>query len=147
MVLVPKQILDKILQSLATQQTKEDDRLTLAIPSSQILTYYETNLLTSVVVEDYGMIFCLAVPFASESTALNLLRAITIPMPTNDTDGYASQCETEADYIAIAESTRQIALLSQPEIDLCIGSSSFSVCTNGFYLQRAEETCLGTLLI
>ena len=36
MTLVPKQILDKILQSLATQQTGEDDRLTLAIPPSQI---------------------------------------------------------------------------------------------------------------
>ena len=93
MALVPKQILDKILQSLATQQTKEDDRLTLAIPPSQILTYYETKLLTNVVVEDYGMIFRLAVPFASGSTALNLYRSITIPMPTNDTDGYASQYE------------------------------------------------------
>ena len=65
MALVPKQILDKILQSLATQQTKEDDRLTLAIPPSQILTYYETKLLTNVVVEDYGMIFRLTYPFAS----------------------------------------------------------------------------------
>ena len=147
MALVPKQISDKILQSLATQQTKEDDRLTLAIPPSQILTYYETKLLTNVVVEDYGMIFCLAVPFASGPTALNLYRAITIPMPTNDTDGYASQYETEADYIAIAESTRRIALLSQPEIDSCIGSSSFSVCTNGFPLETAGDTCLGALLI
>ena len=147
MALVPKQILDKILQSLATQQTKEDDRLTLAIPPSQILTYYETKLLTNVVVEDYGMLFRLAVPFASGSTALNLYRAITIPMPTNDTDGYASQYKTEADYIAIAESTRRIALLSQPEIDSCIGSSSFSVCTNGFSLETAEDTCLGALLI
>ena len=147
MALVPKQILDKIPQSLATQQTKEGDRLTLAIPPSQIVTYYETKLLTNVVVEDYGMIFRLAVPFASGSTSLNLYRAITIAMPTNDTDGYASQYETEADYIAIAESTRRIALLSQLEIDSCIGSSSFSVCTNGFSLETAEDTCIGALLI
>ena len=68
-------------------------------------------------------------------------------MPTNDTNGYASQYETEAEYVAIAESTRRIALLSQPEIDACIGSSSFSVCTNGFSLETAEDTCLGALLI
>ena len=146
MALVPKRILDKILQSLATQQKKEDDRLTLAIPPFQILTYYDTKLLTNVV-EDYGTIFRFAVPFASGSTALNLYRAITIPMPTKDADGHASQYETEADYIAIAESTRRIALLSQNEIDSCIGSSSFSVCTNGFSLETAEDTCLGALLI
>ena len=97
MALVPKQILDKILKSLATEQTKEDDRLTLTMPPSQSLTYYETKLLTNFVVEDYGMIFHLAVPFESGSTALNICRAITIPMPTNDRDGYASQYETEAD--------------------------------------------------
>ena len=93
------------------------------------------------------MIFRLAVPFALGSISFNLYRAITISMPTNDTDGYASQYETEADYTAIAESTRQIALLSQPEIDSCIVSSSFSVCTNGFSLETAEDTCLGALLI
>ena len=93
------------------------------------------------------MVFRLAIPFASGSTALNLYGAITIPMPTNDTNGYASQYETEAEYVAIAESTRRIALLSQPEIDACIGSSSFSVCTNGFSLETAEDTCLGALLI
>ena len=66
---------------------------------------------------------------------------------TNDIDGYASQYETEVDYIAIAESTRGIALLSQPEIDSCFGSSSFSVCTNGFFLGTGEDTCFGALLI
>ena len=58
---------------------------------------------------------------------------------TKNSDGYASQYETEADYIAVAESIRRIALLSQHEVDLCIGSSSFSVCTNGFSLDTAES--------
>ena len=100
--LVPKQFFDEILQSLPTQQTKENDRLTLAISLSRILTYDETKLLKNVVVEDYRMIFCLAVPFTSGSTLLNLYRAITMLIPTNDTDGYASQYKTETDYLAIA---------------------------------------------
>ena len=41
---------------------------------------------------------------------------------------------------------RRIALVSQTEIDACIGSSSFSVCTNGFSLETAEDTCSGALL-
>ena len=53
----------------------------------------------------------------------------------------------ESNYIAIAESTNRIALLSQPQIDNCVGSSSFSVSINGFSLETAENTCLGSLLI
>ena len=68
-------------------------------------------------------------------------------MPTNDTNGCTSEYETEADYIAIVESTRRNAILSQHEIDSCIGSSSFSVCTNGFSLETADDKFLGALLI
>ena len=114
---------------------------------NQILTYYETKILTNVAVVNSGMIFDLAVPFASGSTALNLYRATPVPMPNGGEDGYASQYELESNYIAIAESTNRIALLSQPQIDNCVGSSSFSVRINKFSLETAENTCLGSLLI
>ena len=85
------------------------------------------------------MIFGLALPFASGFAALNFCRAISMPMPTNDSDGYASQRETQAEFVPIAESTR-IALRSQHEIESCIGFSSITVCTNGFSLETAEDT-------
>ena len=69
MTLVPNGVLSEILESIATHQTKINDWLTLAFPPSQILTYYETRLLTNVVVNDYGVIFRLAIPFASGSAA------------------------------------------------------------------------------
>ena len=68
-------------------------------------------------------------------------------MPNEGEDGYASQYELESIYIAIAESTNRIALLSLSQIDNCVGSSSFSLCINGFSLETAENTCLGSLLI
>ena len=49
MTLGPKGVLKKILESVATHQTKANDRLTLAIRPSQILTYFETKPLTNVV--------------------------------------------------------------------------------------------------
>ena len=64
-------------------------------------------------------------------------------MPTNDTNRY----ETQVENVAIAESTEITALLSQPEISACIGSSTLSVCTTGFFFDTAEDTCLGALLI
>ena len=93
------------------------------------------------------MIFTLAVPFASGSTALNLYRATPLPIPNRGEDVYASQFELESNYIAIAESTNRIALLSQSQIDNCVGSSSFSECIDGFSLETAENTCLGSILI
>ena len=68
-------------------------------------------------------------------------------MPNGGEDGYASQYELESIYIAIAESTNRIALLSQPQIDNYVGSFTFSVCINVFSLETAENTCLGSLLI
>ena len=89
--LVPKEVLNKTLEPVAAHPKKANDRLTLAIQSSQILAYYGKRLLIYVVFKDYGKIFRHAKPFASESTALKLYRAITSPMKTIDTNGYASQ--------------------------------------------------------
>ena len=147
MSLLPRSALLGILQKVAFHQVQEADRLTLAIPTQNILTYYETKILTNVIVDPAGLLFKLAIPFASGSTALNLYRATAIPMPNGGSDGYAPQYDLESDYIAIAETNNRIALLSQPEIDNCVGSSSFSVCINSFSLETADDTCLGSLLI
>ena len=67
-------------------------------------------------------------------------------MPDDGTDGHASQYITESDFKAVSP-TQKIAILSQDEINRCVGSSSFSVCINGFFLETSPETCLGSLLI
>ena len=135
------------LEAVVIWQTKANERLSLAIPTNQLLTYYETKILRNVDVVEDGMFFTLAIPLVTGATALNLCRAIPIPMPNGGTNGYASQYAIESDFFAIAESTHKIALLSQDEIDRCVGSSSFSVCINGFSLESAHDTCLGSLLI
>ena len=70
-------------------------------------------------------------------------------MHNEGTDGFVSQyaIELAIDFIAIAESTHKIALLSQDENDWCVGSSSFSVCIIAFSLETAHDTCLRSLLI
>ena len=86
MSLLPRSMLFEILQKVASTQVIQTDRLTFAIPTNQILTYYETKILTNVAVVNSGMIFTQAVPFASGSTALNLYRA---------TEQLQYQCQTE----------------------------------------------------
>ena len=76
--LLPRSMLFKTLQKVALTEVHQTDRLTLAIPTNQILTYYETKILTNVAVVNSGMIFTLTVPFASGSTALNSYRKNSI---------------------------------------------------------------------
>ena len=54
------------------------------------------------------MIFPLPIPFASGSTALNLYRAMRIPEPTNDFDGYASQYKTETDFLQLLKQRKEL---------------------------------------
>ena len=136
MSLLPRSVLLEILQKVALHQVQEADCLTFAIPTQNILTYYETKIPTNVIVDPAGLLFKLAIPFAPGSTALNLYRATAIPIPNGGSDGYASQYDLESEYIPIAETNNRTALLSQPEIDNCVGSSSFSVCINGFSLKK-----------
>ena len=79
------------------------------------------------------MIFTLAVPFASESTALNLYRATPVPMLNRGEDGYTFQYELESNYTAKTELTNRISLHSQTQINKCVGSSSFSTAENTFF--------------
>ena len=144
--LLPRTALEEILE-VVIWQTKANERLSLATSTNQLLTHCETKILRKVDVVEDGMFFTLAIPFVTGATALNLYRAIPVPMPIKGTDGYASPYAIESDFIAIAESTHKIALLSQDEIGRCVGSSSFSVCINGFSPETTHETCLGLLLI
>ena len=93
------------------------------------------------------MYFTLAIPFVTAATVLNLYKAVLIPMPNDGTDGHASQYIIESDFLSFAVSSQKIALLSQDEINRCVGSSCFSVCINRFSLETAQDTCLGSLLI
>ena len=145
MAILPRSDLEEILRDVNYWQSDTNERLSLAIPITQILTYYETKVLRNVDIVDNGMYFTLAIPFTA-ATVLNLYKAVPMPMPNDGTDGHASLYAIEADFIAVS-STQKIALLSQDEINRCVGSSSLSVCINGFSLETAQDTCLGSLLI
>ena len=145
MALLPRSDLEEILRVVNHWQSDTNERLSLAIPITQILTYYERKILRNVDIVDDGMYFTLAIPFVTTATVLNLYKAIPIPVPNDGTDGHASQYAIESDFIAVS-STQKIALLSQDEINRCVGSSSFSVCIDGFSLETAQDTCLGSLL-
>ena len=85
------------------------------------------------------MYFTLATPFVTAATTvLKLYKAVAIPMPNNGRDGHASQYIVESDFIAVS-STHKIALLSQDEINRCVGSSSFSHVYKRFLSRKSSK--------
>ena len=90
MALLPRTVLEEILKAVVIRQTEANERISLAIPTNQLLTYYEKG-----------------------ATALNLYRAIPVLMHNERTDGYSSQYAIECDFIAIAESTQNCSSVAR----------------------------------
>ena len=62
MALLPRSDLEEKLRDVNHWQSDTNERLSLAIPITQILTYYETKILRNVDIVDNGMYFTLAIP-------------------------------------------------------------------------------------
>ena len=81
MSLVPRESLRAILDSVYNSQKDASDRLTLAIPMQDLLSYYDAKLLREVSTIKQGLLLTLSIPLSSSQTAFNVYRAHLIPMP------------------------------------------------------------------
>ena len=68
--------LDKVITVVQTIPNQALDRLTLAIPSHEILSYYEAKLLQDVVALPEGLFLTMSIPLASRETVMTLYEAI-----------------------------------------------------------------------
>ena len=75
MSLVPKESLLAILKSVAADQSLSGSRLSLAIPPTDLLSYYDAKLLRDVVTLDEGLVLTLAIPLASRQTVFSTYQA------------------------------------------------------------------------
>lgn len=145
MALVPKTELTQILRAVAIQQIHAGDRLSLAIPTSDILSYYEAQLVQNVSPTEQGLLLTIAVPLASATTVLNVFQAIPLPMPDVHAQQTAHVWDIEAKYLAVSENSMEIALISEETLASCIGSADYAICRNAFATERTRSSCLATL--
>ena len=142
--LIPREQLRHILTTIHLGESGNADRLTLAIPPQEILSYYESKLVTNVVPTKAGLMLTLAIPMASRTTVLNVLHAIPIPMPDGQS-GRAFLWRPEAKYLAISMDNQELALINDEDLDLCIGSTRYSICTKAIPTDTSKHSCLATL--
>ena len=144
LTLIPRQILQDVLHQVLLQATPAHHQSSFSIPIENLMSYYETKLVSQVVSTDFGLLFTLLIPFSSESTVLDLFHAIPIPMPPDDSLT-ATVWEIETEYIAVAKSGHEAALLTRFDLNECIGSKSYSICFSSFPMEKAMDSCLATL--
>ena len=142
--LVPKQHLVTVLTSIAKHQNETGSHMQLAIPISEILGYYETKILTAVRTNELGLLLVIAVPMARRPVAMIVYRGHHIPMPLTHSDK-ALRWNTETEYIAVADTHDEIALMTHHQLKRCIGSQSLALCYEVMPTITTRHTCIATL--
>ena len=103
MSLIPMELLLAIMDSVSLRKSKAEDRLTLAIPASDLLSYYDSRLLADAITVSEGLFLTLNIPLASQQLFLTLFEAKLIPMPFPDDPQTALTWNIEAPYLALSE--------------------------------------------
>ena len=144
MSLVPRDSLMAILDNVGREQYKAADRLSLAIPTSDLMSYYDAKLLRDVITVEEGLIVTLAIPLASRQTVFSVYSAETVPMPQPEPQ-MAIKWSIEAPYLAISEDQMESIPLSASQFEQCLGSSRYRICHQAVATQPSHGSCLATL--
>ncbi len=143
MSIVPRESLQVILDSVHEGQKRAADRLTLAIPAQDLLSYYDARLLRDVITTDEGLLLTLSIPLASSQTAFHVYKAQVVPMPQLNPKE-ALQWVIEGPYLAISEDSMESTVLSEDQLSNCLGSSKFRICHETLETHRGHSSCLAT---
>ena len=101
MSLIPMESLPAIMDSVSLRHSKAEDLLTLAIPASDLLSYYHSRWLADAIAVSEGLLLTLDIPLASLQTVFTLFEALLIPMPFPDDPQTALTWNIEAPYLAL----------------------------------------------
>ena len=144
MSLVPRESLMAIMDHVGREQYKAADRLSLAIPTRDLMSYYDAKLLRDVITVEEGLIVTLAIPLASRQTVFSVYSAETVPMPQPEPQ-MAIKWSIEAPYLAISEDQMESIPLSADQFEQRLGSSRYRICHQAVATQPSHGSCLDTL--
>ena len=138
MSLGTRQSLLAILESVASEQGRSKDRLSLAFPMDEILSYYESRPSRDVITIDQSLIMRIAIPLA-----YTVFRPLAVPMLQPDPD-LEIKWKVEAPYLAISEDNMETAQLTDFDLLRCIGSSRYQICLDIIATETGHGSCLAS---
>ena len=144
MSLVPRQLPLTILENVAVEQIRSQDRFFVEIPMDEMITFYESGLLRNVITVQQGLVLRIAIPLAFKQTAFTVFSSIEVPRPQLEPDP-AIKWKLEAPYLAISEDYMVTAYLTEFDLSRCIRSSRHQICVDMISTDTIHGTCLATL--
>ena len=145
MSLFPLESVLAIMDIVSLRQSKAEDRLILAIPVSDLLSYYDSRLLADAITVSEGLLLTLNIPLASQQTVFTLFEAKLIQMPFPDDPQTALTWNIEAPYLPLSESELESSVLSEEQFEHCVGSPKYRICSEAFSTQLGHPSCIATL--
>ena len=140
----PCQLVIAVLDSLQDAQKYTKDKLSLALPMKDLMSYYDSILLTERSAVAEGLLLTIAIPLASRQTTFTVYHAHIIPMPQPELSK-ALDWVTEGPYLAISQGSMETTTLTQQQFDNCIGSSTYRICYETMETHLAQSSYLATL--
>ena len=145
MSLIPMELLRLIMDSVSLRQSKAEDRLTLAIPANDLLSYYDSRLLVDAITVSERLLLTFDIPLPSQQTVCTLFEAKFVPMPLPDDPQTALTWNIEAPYLALSENKLESSVLFEEQFEHCLGSSKYPICSEAFPMQIEHPSCVATL--
>ena len=125
MSLIPMESLLAIMDSVSHWQSKAEDCLTLAIPASDLLSYYDSCLLADAITVSKGLLLTLNIPLASQQTVFTLFEAKLIQIFFASDPQTALTWNIEAPFFALSENKLESSVLSEEKFEQRICSEAF----------------------
>ena len=133
-----------IIDPVNMSQKDEDHRLTLALPLSDVDSYYDAKLLRDVTTIDEGLLLRLAKSYGSNQTAFQIYRTQVVSMPQLDATE-AIRWGKEGPYLAILEDLIETRVLTEKQNSKCLGTTSYRICHQTMETQLEQSLNLATL--
>ena len=135
MSLIPMESLLAIMDSVSLRQWKAEDRLTLAIPASDLLSYYDSRLIADAITVSEGLLLTLNIPLASQQTVFTLSEVYLILMPFPEDPQTALAWNIETPFLALSENKLESSVLSEEQFEHCLDLSKYRICSEAFPTQ------------
>ena len=144
MSLTPMDSLIVMLESVAIQ-SKAADRVSLTIPMTDVLSYYDSRLLAKSITVPEGFLLTLNIPLASHQTCFTIFDAKWIPMPHRNDTQVAFIWAVEAPYLAISTKWNRLSCPLCSLIIVSVRSSTEFVIF--FPTEIGFSSCIATLFL
>ena len=138
------QSLPAISNGVSLWQSKAEDRLSSAIPTNNLLSYYDSRLLDDDVPLSEGLLLNLNIPLASWQTVFTLFDKRNIFLCFCWRPSAALIDNIEAPFLSSSENIFE-SVVSAKQFEHCLSSFKYQICFKRFSTEIRHSSCIATL--